>query len=228
MRLKRLLVGCGFSLMAMMSYAEQLNALTWEDAFPVSAASAQVHFKARYLDGDNTFHTLEVWRHGIDFLHRRTDNVLDLYAMINTSGELQYRMIQNQRKLVADVNRTHLYRLGIHSDYSGLAFILTKPREDFVIHTIPEPSQVKVKDCTWYAIQPKLDHSASVTQTVVCWSKQLALPLFIGKKQPSSSLISPTFQVESFDTSPLLASQKKLPSIPSDYVYLDMDEDHDD
>ena len=65
---------------------EGSRSLTWERAFPVSGRAVDVHLRASFTGRDGQPHQLELWRQGETFLHRRTDDALDLFVVAHERG----------------------------------------------------------------------------------------------------------------------------------------------
>ena len=100
----------------------------WDAAFPTRDAPQQVYFRAGYHDDVGRTHRLEVWREADLRLRRRTDEAIDLYVEKSGSGEYEYRLIDHDRKILIRADRTTLYRIGVFSDWIGLAHVLKVPR----------------------------------------------------------------------------------------------------
>ena len=168
------------SKLAMVAAATAIHAVsaapapTWDQAFPIEAAPKEVHFVARYVDGGGTRHSLEVWRRGQTFLHRRTDDRFDLFAVSDhPKAETRYRLIDRRRLIVADVTRTNLYRIGIYSDAFGLAHVLDPPKERYRIEAARAPRGIDAKGCRWKALVRSQTQPA---RSLVCWSAAWGLP----------------------------------------------------
>ena len=104
---------------------------------------------AQYSDGRP--HRLELWRHGRAFLHRRTDDSLDLYVVASgRAGDYDYRFFDHRRHLVTGVKRDNLYRIGVFSDWFGLAHVVERPKVAFEVRaaTGPNPGGPR-RDCVW-------------------------------------------------------------------------------
>jgi hypothetical protein len=125
-------------------------ALDWEAAFPVESAARDVYLDAHFVGSDGAAHRLQLWRHGSEFLHRRTDAALDLCLhQAGKKGDYAYRLIDHRRRVAMEVSRNQLYRIGVFSDWFGLAHILDRPKSEFVVRAVAplqkerrtEPSQ---------------------------------------------------------------------------------------
>ena len=152
--------------------------LDWKAAFPIAAAPSQVHFRAIYRDGFDRAHELEMWRQADFRLRRRTDGSIDLYVEKSASGEYEYRLVDHHRNILIRADRTALYRIGVFSDWIGLAHVLNIPRGEYRITPSARQSQASLRgECVWRRLELKLPSSAA---TEICWSPQWGLPLEIG------------------------------------------------
>jgi hypothetical protein len=150
----------------------------WEAAFPTRSAPQQVYFRAGYRDDFGRTHQLEAWREGDVRLRRRTDAAIDLYVDKSPSGEYVYRLVDRYRAIVIHAERTTLYRIGIFSDWTGLAHVLNIPRGDYRIAEAPRQSPASLRgECVWKRLERTMS-SASASE--VCWSSRWGLPLEIG------------------------------------------------
>jgi len=150
----------------------------WEAAFPTRNAPRQVYFRAGYRDELGRTHRLEVWREADLRLRRRTDEAIDLYVEKSRSGEYEYRLIDHDRKLLIHADRATLYRVGIFSDWIGLAHVLNIPRSGYRVTQAARQSPASLRgECVWKRrelLMPVPDTSE------ICWSSAWGLPLEIG------------------------------------------------
>jgi hypothetical protein len=197
--------------------------LRWEEAFPIAAAPDSVHFDASYRDARGVPHRLEVWRDGADFLHRRTDGRIDLYAR-RSAGELRFRLVDTRRRIVADVSRTNLYRIGVFADATGLSHVLDRPRGAFRVESAKAPAGLEpaTAACRWYAL---LRATAQPARTLVCWSDAWGLPMLIASADGTPQEL---FRVRSVDRQGDDAARARaLPPVPPGYAIVDVDEEID-
>jgi hypothetical protein len=155
------------------SQAETLS-LEWGKVFATASAPENVYFRARYLDQTGKSHQLQVWRQGDLHLRRRTDDRLDLYVDKNADGNYSYRLMDYTRQVVISTDRTNLFRMGIISDWFGLAHMLNLPGGNYTITPRQETATMQNK-CTWY----QLEIAASKSASQICWSDHWGLPLTI-------------------------------------------------
>jgi hypothetical protein len=150
----------------------------WEASFPTRAAPPQVHFRAVYRDDTGRTHALEVWRQADFRLRRRTDAAIDLYVEKSASGEYDYRLVDHDRKMLIRADRTTLYRIGVVSDWIGLAHVLNIPRGGYRITPALRQSERSLRgECVWQRLE-LTPQSSSANE--ICWSSEWGLPLEIG------------------------------------------------
>jgi len=150
----------------------------WEAAFPTRAAPQQVHFRAVYRDDFGGTHRLEVWRQADLRLRRRTDEAIDLYVEKSASGEYLYRLIDHDRKILIHADRTALYRIGVFSDWIGLAHVLNIPRGGYRVTEAARQSPASLRgECVWKRLELVMP---ALSTSEICWSSRWGLPLEIG------------------------------------------------
>ena len=150
----------------------------WEAAFPTRDAPPQVYFRAGYRDDVDRTHRLEVWREADLRLRRRTDEAIDLYVEKSGSGEYEYRLIDHDHKILIRADRTTLYRIGVFSDWIGLAHVLKVPRGGYRVTAAARQSPASLRgECVWKRLELLMPVSST---TEVCWSSAWGLPLEIG------------------------------------------------
>jgi hypothetical protein len=150
----------------------------WEAAFPTRDAPQQVYFRAGYHDDLGRTHRLEVWREADLRLRRRTDETIDLYVEKSGSGEYEYRLIDHDRKILIRADRATLYRIGVFSDWIGLAHVLNIPRSGYRVTGAARQSPASLRgECVWKRLELLMPVSST---SEVCWSSAWGLPLEIG------------------------------------------------
>jgi len=201
--------------------------LVWERAFPTSAARVDVHFVAHFRGSDGRSHRLEAWRHGESFLRRRTDDTLDLYvAASRPGGELSYRFIDHHRHLVTDVQRANLFRLGVVSDWFGLAHVLEHPRGAFSVvpasgHEVA-PAANGGGACSWRALTKDAVGTQPAQDTRICWSAAWGLPLQVFQRTPEGSWRE-ELAVERVERARGAPATWDLPAVPAGYGVVNAD-----
>src|SRR5712691_1247756 len=151
------------------------STLVWGEVFSTKSAPENVYFRARYLDDAGKNHRLQVWRQADLHLRRRTDDRLDLYLDKDASGNYAYRLVDYARQVIISTDRANLYRMGILSDWSGLAHVLIFPRGNYTITPRGETHTTRNAKCILY----QLETAASSSASQVCWSDQWGLPVTI-------------------------------------------------
>jgi hypothetical protein len=150
----------------------------WEQSFPTRNAPRQAYFRAGYRDELGRTHRLEVWREADLRLRRKTDEAIDLYVEKSRSGEYEYRLIDHDRKLLIRADRTTLYRVGIFSDWIGLAHVLNTPRSGYRVTEAVRQSPASLRgECVWKRLELLMPVPST---SEVCWSSAWGLPLEIG------------------------------------------------
>jgi hypothetical protein len=159
------------------------RAQNWQTAFPRDAVAQQsIYFQARYLDVSGNEHRQEVWREGARRLRRVTDDRLDLAVERDADGEYQYRLADRERHIMVLADRTSLYRVGIFSDWEGLAFGLSEPRAQYELAASDAPDRSGVASCAWRTITTT---TGSQPASRICWSSGWGLPISIQTKHPN-------------------------------------------
>ena len=169
----------------------------WERAFPTRSAPPQVHFVAGYRDGVGRMHQIEVWRESDFRLRRKTDAAIELYVEKSAPGEYEYRLIDRERKILFHADRTSLYRIGVFSDWAGLAHVLDVPRGKYrVTAGTRQPPASPREDCVWKRLEVMTPGSIP---SEICWSSRWGLPLAIGTESEKDGWQS-RFSIESLET----------------------------
>ncbi len=204
----------------------EMAALDWEAAFPVESAAADVYLDAHFVGSDGASHRLQLWRHGTQYLRRRTDETLDLY--LHRTGEkddYSYRLIDHRRRVSMDVNRNQLYRIGVFSDWFGLAHILDRPKSAFVVRAAaPSPKEKpanRLKDktgCVWRLLVRGGEEAHD--QVRICWSAAWGVPMSIRVRGANGEWIEQLSvdRVESLSSVGGLA----MPVVPAGYASFDV------
>ncbi len=158
--------------------------LHWQSAFPVrSSAAGDVYFSARYFQPASGWHDLAVWRHGNDFLHRKTDGRLDLYVVSGHKGatSYRYRLFDRGRHVVIDVDHANLYRIGLFFDWFGLAHVVDRPKQAYSLTRTAARADEPECGCSWVLLERRQGKTAS-SASRICWSAAWGIPLRIRDK----------------------------------------------
>lgn len=210
--------------------------LTWERAFPVDRAPTDVHVSATFTGSDHRAHRLELWRHGTSFLHRRTDDALDLFVVAPSArSEYRYRFFDQRRHLVTDVRRDNLYRIGVYSDWFGLAHVVDRPKAAFEVRAISDPHPASPRrDCVWRALatsgggdaagggHPRLPRPGAPATARICWSARWGVPLSIEQQEPSGAWVE-NLMVPLVEQAHFGRDAIGLPAPPPAWGYVDAD-----
>lgn len=193
--------------------------LTWTQAFPVVAAAEHVHVDAHFQGSDGKLHRLQMWRNGTSFLHRQTDEALDLYvSRASDSSDYAYRLVDHRRRLAMDVRRNQLYRIGVFSDWFGLAHVLDRPKTAFTVRAIAVLPSERRADCAWRLLVRQ--DKGVFDESRICWSAAWGLPLAIRTKSPSGSWVE-RLTVDRVEAIATPAEAPTLPEAPAGYASFD-------
>jgi hypothetical protein len=193
--------------------------LTWEEAFPIASAPGDVHVEAHFQGSDGVEHRLSLWRHGSAFLHRRTDEALDLYvSRTSSTSDYAYRLMDHRRRIVMDVRRNQLYRIGVFSDWFGLAHLIDRPKTAFTLRALPVSAREKRQDCTWRLLVRGAGNATDASR--VCWSEAWGIPLSIRTKDARGEWTE-RFTVDRMEAIPPSTDGPALPSAPDGYASFD-------
>jgi hypothetical protein len=194
-------------------------ALDWEVAFPVGSAARDVHLDAHFVGSDGSAHRLQLWRHGSEFLHRRTDQVLDLFLrQTGKKGDYTYRLIDHRRRVSMDVSRNQLYRIGVFSDWFGLAHVLDRPKTEFTVRDATPLPKERAKDCSWRLLVR--GNKQAQDQTRVCWSAKWGLPMAIRVRGVKGEWME-QFSADRVEEISPSADGVALPPVPDGYASFD-------
>jgi hypothetical protein len=172
---------CGAGLLALAAAASAATSATptppsldFDRTFATPEDRRQVNWTAVYEAG-GTEHTIEVWRDAESRLRRRTDGKLETY-LTRAPGSIEWSMsvLDLQRKIRTDIDRTNLLRIGHQADWFSAAHALVRPRGAYRLVAVPEPAGAKpIASCRWYAL------SQADRRTTICWDAKARVPLLI-------------------------------------------------
>ena len=134
-----------------------------------------MHFQASYVAEGKT-HEVEVWRDGAVRLKRKTDANLETYVT-KAPKEVEWRMVvlDMNRKIRTDIDRTNLYRIGNFIDWFGLSHALSRPLGAYQLRAeknVPATEKA-IAACRWYTF------TTNGRESKICWSNNYRLPLMI-------------------------------------------------
>jgi len=195
------------------------STLTWDEAFPVARAAGDVHVDAHFQGSDGLPHRLQVWRHGTAFLHRRTDETLDLYVhRSDTGADYAYRLLDHRRHIVMDVRRNQLYRIGVFSDWFGLAHLIDRPKTAFSVRALSVPPHERRPDCIWRLLVRGT--KTAPDESHVCWSSTWGIPLALRTKDAKGEWID-LLRVDRIEAIPPSTESTTMPASPDGYATFD-------
>jgi hypothetical protein len=195
------------------------TSLTWDEAFPIASAANEVRIDAHFQGSDGMSHRLRLWRHGTSFLHRQTDEALDLYVRrASATANDAYRLIDHRRHITMDVRRDQLYRIGVFSDWFGLAYGIDRPKTPFTVRALSVSARERRQDCTWRLLVRSA--KGSTDESRVCWSPAWGIPLAIRTKDAKGGW-SERFTVERVEAIAPSTDGPAIPSAPDGYASFD-------
>jgi hypothetical protein len=197
--------------------------LTWERAFPVERAALDVHLEATFSGSDGKAHRLELWRHGRTFLHRKTDDALDLYVVARGANDYACRFFDHRRHVVTGVRRDNLYRIGVFSDWFGLAHVVDRPKAAYEVRAVADPHpEAPRRDCAWRELVTAANEGGAQTAARICWSSRWATALAIEQRGPDGAWAE-RFSVRTAEATHFRRAETALPPTPSAYAFVDAD-----
>jgi hypothetical protein len=173
----RRLASFGLAAFASGTCLAEDRAQNWQTVFPREGVAKQsIYFRAKYVDASGMEHRQEVWREGSSRLRRVTDDRIDLIVERDADGEYQYRLADRERHIMVLADRTSLYRVGIFSDWEGLAYALSEPRaeHELIAHGASEGSAAGSCSSTALIVKTPVESTSRI-----CWSTEWGLPLSI-------------------------------------------------
>ncbi len=199
----------------------------WDAAFGLGHEPQAVHFKARYRDRRGTDHTVEAWRDGVRFLHRATDDRVDLYLLARSSarGDYLYRLVDRDQRRVIDVERRNLYRIGVFTDWYGLAHVIDRVHgaNRLTRAAAPLNAAAPLESCAWRAIE-RLGDDGARHRTRICWSARWGAPMEIWDDSDHGQ---PQFRIVEIDSLPRERAAALHFEAPADFQYVDANRDID-
>ena len=168
--------------------------LGFEAAFGEKGQPANQHYTTTFRS-DGAAHTWEVWRLNDVRLKRVTDGALEVYVE-RKSGEPEFQMtvLDVKKRLMTQIDRTHLYRIGNFTDWFDLAHGIKHPLGEYQLAKGKKPDGVPaaLDACDWF------DLTQAGKTSHICWSGKSKLPLLISAQD--GQLL---WQVTQLDRKPL-------------------------
>lgn len=151
------------------------KSLGFEAAFSEKGQPASQHYTTTFRT-DGAAHTLEVWRLNDERLKRVTDGALEVYVE-RKSGDPEFHMtvLDVKKRLMTQIDRSNLYRIGNFTDWFDLAHGLKYPKGEYQLARGKKPDGVPValEACDWF------DLTQSGKTSHICWSTKNKLPLLV-------------------------------------------------
>ena len=155
--------------------ASAAASLDFDRTFVARAGASQLHFTADYLVGGKP-HRLEVWRDRELRVRRRTDDAVET-VLVRPAGSDEWSMtvLDLQRRIRTDVDRTNLYRIGHYTDWFAQSHALARPRGAYRLEAIGSfaPAGRPLEACSWYRL------TQGDRASRVCWSASRGIPLLV-------------------------------------------------
>jgi len=200
----------------------------WHEVLARDATTVDVHAVSRYRGADGGWHRLEVWRHGESFVHRRTDDRLDLYAQLDpqAAGHYRFQVLDPRRQALIEVDRTNLLRIGLDDDWFSLAHLLRQPADGTMVRALERSRRDAAASCDWYRLQPEPKAKAAPTLDI-CWSQTYALPVRILVADAAAEGAGLLFELQSAEAIPSQAPELASPALAPGYTFVDANADID-
>ena len=153
----------------------QAASLDFDRTFNAKGEPRQLHYQASYMLNGQA-HTTESWRDGERHLKRRTDDRIETHVFKpERAPEWRMVVLDLQRKIRTDIDRTNLLRIGHFTDWFSLAHALARPVGTYQLLLLSDTASMpkSVASCRWYGL------TRSDVESRICWSNTLRLPLLI-------------------------------------------------
>jgi hypothetical protein len=149
--------------------------LDFAATFSDKGQPASQYFKSTFRS-DGTEHTLEVWRLNDEHLKRVTDGAVEVHVE-RKSGDPEFRMtvLDHKKRLMTQIDRSNLYRIGNFTDWFDLAHGIKHPKGQYQLARGKKPEGVPrgLQACDWY------DLTQGQKTSHICWSASSKLPLLV-------------------------------------------------
>lgn len=169
--------GRAFFLLSLLpAGAQAAQTLQFEKVFNSKAEPLRLYYEVTYQSGGKQ-HQLKVWRYGSEKLRKITDDAIEtIVSKPRNDQEWKMVVLDLQRKIRTDVDRTNLIRIGGFFDWFSLSHGLRKPGGDYFLEklTSGHPENTSGFSCQWYQLK---DGTGQVSQ--ICWSQRYRLPVQI-------------------------------------------------
>jgi len=149
--------------------------LGFEVAFSEKGQPASQHFASTFR-ANGVAHKLEVWRLHDERLKRVTDGLLEVYVE-RKSGDPEFHMtvLDAKKRLMTQIDRSNLYRIGNFTDWFDLAHGIKHPKGEYQLARGKKPEGVHgaLGACDWF------DLTQGSKTSHICWSARSKLPLLV-------------------------------------------------
>jgi len=140
------------------------------------------------------------------------------FARLAEKGGYAYRMLDHRRRVSMDVSRNQLYRIGVFSDWFGLAHVLDRPKTEFAVREVLPLPKERLKDCSWRLLVR--GNKQAQDHTRVCWSAKWGLPMAIRVRGAKGEWIE-QFSADRVEEISPSADGLALPPVPDGYASFD-------
>jgi hypothetical protein len=127
-------------------------------------------------------------------------------------------LIDHHGRVSMDVSRNQLYRIGVFSDWFGLAYVLDRPKTEFVVREVAPLPTDRLKDCSWRLLVRGGKQSQDHTR--ICWSAKWGLPMSIRARGAKGEWFD-QFGVDHVEEIPPSVDGLHLPPVPDGYASFD-------
>lgn len=175
----------------------------FDTIFATAGEPAALHYRGEF-GGAGPRHVVEVWRDRDRRLKRVTDTAVETYVAHKPGGtDFNMLVVDRRKRIVTEIDRTNLYRLGNFTDWFDLAHGLRHPKGTYrlipaVVAPVTTPKPID--RCEWY------DLVENARATRVCWSSRDRLPLLM-----LSSNGAVIWRVTAIDRAPLAENIFRIP-----------------
>jgi hypothetical protein len=162
----------------------------FEAAFSDKGQPASLHFTSTFRS-DGMEHKLEVWRLNDEHLKRVTDGALEVHVG-RKSGDPEFRMtvLDLKKRLMTQIDRSNLYRIGNFTDWFDLAHGIRHPKGEYQLVKGKKLDGMPraIDACDWF------DLTQGHKTSHICWSTKNKLPLLVSA--PDGQIVWQVSQLE--------------------------------
>lgn len=151
----------------------------FEAVFSDKGQPATLHFTSTFKSG-GLAHTLEVWRLNDVLLKRVTDGTLEVHVE-RKSGDPEFHMtvLDLKKRLLTQIDRSNLYRIGNFTDWFDLAHGIRHPKGEYQLVKGKKPDGMPraINACDWF------DLTQGQKTSHICWSTKNKLPMLVSTQE---------------------------------------------